>query len=337
MKLLSLVTAVPSFYHTQKEWGDALQYALDRTGGDRRMKLLMASCAASNQIHGRYIATDDLNKIPLMTPQELADYNTTESVALVVKVVKEALQKAGVQASAVDALIISTSSGFLSPGLTSHVALELGIKEGAFFLDVIGMGCPAALATWRVADSLVSTRYQNVVCASVEICSSLFGISKEPGRMVLNSLFGDSASAVVWGPGSGGITCGGFSSVTLPDKLGEVQVVSDSGRLVPFVAPGLKDSVRELVQNYVGQGAEVQKVISHSGGVEVIKCIKELFPNLSDAASDVLRTHGNLSSNAVVFALEKELNASFPVGDKWLVMSFGSGLNITTCSVTNEG
>ena len=51
----------------------------------------------------------------------------------------------------IDAVIISTCTGYLCPGLTSYVTERLGLPTDILALDLVGQGCGAALPNMRTA------------------------------------------------------------------------------------------------------------------------------------------------------------------------------------------
>jgi predicted naringenin-chalcone synthase len=65
---------------------------------------------------------------------------------------KRALKDADCRAEEIDAVLISTCTGYLCPGLTSYVSEQLGLRENIFALDLVGQGCGAALPNLRAAN-----------------------------------------------------------------------------------------------------------------------------------------------------------------------------------------
>jgi predicted naringenin-chalcone synthase len=59
------------------------------------------------------------------------------------------LNHAGCPPEEIDAVIISTCTGYLCPGLTSYVSEKLGLRQNIFALDLVGQGCGAALPNLR--------------------------------------------------------------------------------------------------------------------------------------------------------------------------------------------
>ncbi len=331
MNLQSIATVTPDHYYTQAEWGAAMQRHL-APSDNHEMKMLAASCATASSIRGRWLATDSLDKLAGREPDRLNYNNTLHSIDLGVRAVNAALQKAGVEPGEVDALLVATSTGFLSPGLTSRIARRFQFRDDVIYQDFIGMGCSAALSMWRTAECLLATSCQKVLCVSVEVCSSCFS-TMDASRLLLSGLFGDSASATLWSAYDEGLVCGKFKSVTYPDRWDTIQVEMVYNRFLPVVSPRFLSTVKAVAARYAGI---YSKVISHSGGEMVLKEMEGIFPELAPEVRQILQEYGNLSSNSVVFALEKALQSGPPAGDEeWLLLTFGSGLNVTSCALQN--
>src|SRR5207248_2411170 len=111
-----------------------------------------------------------------------------------------ALKEAGVDAEKIDAVIVSTCTGSVCPGLTTDVSERLGLRPDALALDLVGQGCGAALPNLRTAEALLAAgRCQRVLSVCVEVCSAAFYLDDDPGVLVSACLFGDGAGAAVLG------------------------------------------------------------------------------------------------------------------------------------------
>src|SRR5262249_33145302 len=111
---------------------------------------------------------------------------------------ERALGEADQPATAVDAILISTCTGYLCPGLTSYVSERLGLRPDVLALDLVGQGCGAALPNLRTAEALIASgRAQKVLSICVEICSAAFYLDNDPGVLISGCLFGDGAGAAV--------------------------------------------------------------------------------------------------------------------------------------------
>src|SRR5213075_2477850 len=97
-----------------------------------------------------------------------------------------------------DALIVSTCTGYLCPGLSSNVTQRLGLRSNVLALDLVGQGCGAALPNLRTAEALLeSGRCERVLSICVEVCSAAFFLDNDPGVLISACLFGDGARAAI--------------------------------------------------------------------------------------------------------------------------------------------
>src|SRR5882672_8092750 len=96
-----------------------------------------------------------------------------------------AMEQAEVSARYIDAVIISTCTGYLCPGLTSYVSERLGLPANTICLDLVGQGCGAALPNLRAADALIrSGGARHVLCVCVEVCSAALYLDNDPGVLI---------------------------------------------------------------------------------------------------------------------------------------------------------
>src|SRR5207249_11223846 len=106
-----------------------------------------------------------------------------------------ALTDGALDASAIDAVIVSTCTGYLCPGLTSYVSERLGLRRDVLALDFVGQGCGAALPNLRTAQALLASgRRGCVVSVCVEACSAAFYGDEDPGVLVSACLSGGGAA-----------------------------------------------------------------------------------------------------------------------------------------------
>jgi predicted naringenin-chalcone synthase len=96
----------------------------------------------------------------------------------------------------IDAVLISTCTGYLCPGLTSYVSERLGLRPDVFPLDLVGQGCGAALPNLRAAEAILAAgRAQKVLSICVEVCSAAFYLDDDPGVLISACLCSATARA----------------------------------------------------------------------------------------------------------------------------------------------
>ena len=341
MFLESLATAVPPHRYTQPECLAAFRETPAFAGLSRRSQVLVEK-VMGNGVSG--IATRSLC-LPEIGPgversaQELNESFEQEAPALASAALTQALEKAGLSAGELDALFICTCTGYLCPGVTSHVAEQLGLRETAYLQDLVGLGCGAAIPMLRSAAGFLAAHPgAKVATVAVEVCSAAFFADDDPGVLISLCLFGDGAAAAVWSgsPGEGKWQAGHFTTVHRPEQREKIRFVNAGGKLrnqLDKAVPGLAaEAVAEL---YAKRHAEPDRVLAHSGGRDVIEALEAVLPHGLAETREVLRDHGNMSSPSVLFALDRALATAN--GDRrWWLTAFGAGFAAHACEVWRE-
>src|SRR6186713_27425 len=171
MFLSGIGTATPSTRWTQMQCWDAL-VASDYlpTLSQRSQAILRKVLRGNNGICTRSLAFDRLSEAFDFDPDVLDARFARHAPAVASDAAARALDAAGVSVRDVDAVIISTCTGYLCPGLTSYVTERLGLRSDVLALDLVGQGCGAALPNWRAAEALLlGGQAQHVLSACVEI------------------------------------------------------------------------------------------------------------------------------------------------------------------------
>lgn len=333
MRLASLATAVPERSWSQTDcWtslraSTALQHLKPRS-----QDLLEKVLHGNNGIERRHFATHSLESIFTRSAQDLSETYELHAPALGAQAARAAMERAGV--GDVDALFVCTCTGFLCPGLSSHIAEKLGLSPQTYLMDHTGAGCGAAIPVLRAASNyLAANPGHRAAVVAVEICSAAFYASDDPGVLISLCLFGDGAAAVILdNADTSGPRFSQFSTVHIPEHREKIRFVNREGKLANQLHRSVPEVAAQAVKAlYPAQSAA--RIISHAGGRDVLQAIREQVPGqeLSEAA-EVLRTRGNMSSPSVLHALELALadDATSPL---WLV-SFGAGFSCHGCLVS---
>ena len=194
-----LGTAAPSTRWTQMQCWDAL-VASDYlpTLNPRSQAILRKVLRGNNGICSRHLAFDDLSEAFDFDPDVLDARFAKHAPAVASQAAERALADAGLAPGDIDAVIISTCTGYLCPGLTSYVTERLGLPTDILALDLVGQGCGAALPNMRTAEALLASgRAKRVLSICVEICSAAMYLDDDPGVLISACLFGDGAGAAV--------------------------------------------------------------------------------------------------------------------------------------------
>ena len=342
MFITGLQTAVPERRFTQAECWEALQRVERPELTPRVRAVLQGILTHDNGIDARSLALDSLDEGFDLDPDTLHRRFVKHAPRLASQAGERALRDAGLGAREIDAVVVSTCTGYLCPGLTSYVAENLGLRPDVVALDLVGQGCGAALPNLRAGEALIAAnRSQHVLSICVEVCSAAFYLDSDLGVLVSACLFGDGAAAAVlsrepradarrveWKTGA---------SITDPGKRDVLRFEQRGGMLrniLTLPVPRLAAEHAKRLFDDVALREEIPRDdvsawIMHGGGRRVLEELqRHLALDTRDLhwSREMLRLHGNLSSPFVLFVLRAALDAKAP-GGWWWMSSFGAGFS----------
>jgi predicted naringenin-chalcone synthase len=336
-------TAVPATRYSQRQCWDALR-AAPQFGvlGAPARALLERVLLGEQGVRTRHLALERVQDAFDLDPGVLYRRFLAHAPELAAGAARSALQRAGVMPREVDALLISTCTGYLCPGLTSHVGERLGLRSDTLLLDLVGQGCAAALPNLRAAEALVaSRRCAQVLSVCVEVCSAALYVDDDPGVLISACLFGDGAAAAVLSaaprPGERRVEWIGSVSANDPAERDALRMESRGGllrnilsRRVPELAAARAAEVLALGLTRHGLSRDaVGTWIWHAGGRSVLERLRAatgLEERHTRRSAAILERFGNLSSPFVLFVLDDALAAGDPHG-WWWMSSFGAGFS----------
>jgi alkylresorcinol/alkylpyrone synthase len=344
MFFIGLGTAVPPRCYAQREcWAALENWPQFPQLKPRSRAILKKVLCGDNGIDARHLALEPLDEIFNQTPDALQARFARHAPALATEAAQRALKNAGCQPNEIDAVLISTCTGYLCPGLTSYVSEQLGLRENIFALDLVGQGCGAALPNLRSAESILAAgRAKKVLSVCVEICSAAFFLDDDPGVLISACLFADGAGAAV------------LSNEPPPQnkrrvewKLAASELVTaerdtlrfshKNGMLRNILLPQVPQVAGKIAAKLFSDSLIAAKIkrdqitgwILHTGGRDVILSLREKL-NLTESdvrhSSAVLREFGNISSPTVYFVLQAALKDAVPDG-LWWMSAFGAGFS----------
>ena len=334
-------TAVPPTRYTQHACWEALRASAQFAQlSSRAQAITRKVLTGNNGIATRHLALDPLTDAFTITPDALHARFARAAPALATEAARRALTRSGLAPHEIGALLISTCTGYLCPGLTSYVSESLGLPANTQCLDLVGQGCGAALPNLRTADALIASgNARHVLCVCVEICSAAFYLAEDPGVLISACLFGDGAAAAVVSaeslPNQRRVRWLASETVLKPQHREELRFEQRGGMLFNILKPSVSKlaatTAAEVLDRALATAGKTRADIRawnfHPGGRDVLLALREQL-DLSDAdlkhSAAVLREFGNLSSPSVFFVLDATLKNSTPAGLWWLA-SFGAG------------
>lgn len=342
MFITGLGTAAPLQRYTQTECWNALQKSERLTSLTPRSRAILKKVlTGANGIATRHLAFDDLSEAFDLTPDALHARFIRNAPLLGAQAAERALADAKLNPEDIDAIVASTCTGYLCPGLTSYIGERLGLRKDVMTFDLVGQGCGAALPNLRVAEALLAAgRSERVLSICVEVCSAAFYLDDDIGVLISACLFGDGAGAAVLtnSPNSNRRVewkiSGSLLEATDRDLL---RFEMKNGMLRNILAPtvpGLaaRHASKLFADTIARASVERSRVagwILHPGGRDVLVALRDAL-SLSDHdvrwSEAILREYGNVSSSSVYFVLQHALNDSVPAG-LWWMSSFGAGFS----------
>jgi predicted naringenin-chalcone synthase len=342
--IIGLGTTVPSQRYTQRECWDALEnWPQFPQLKPRSRAILKKVLCGDNGIDARHLALEPLTEIFDQTPDALQARFAKHAPALATQAAKRALKNANCQPREIDAVLISTCTGYLCPGLTSYVSEQLGLRPNVFTLDLVGQGCGAALPNLRAAEAILAAgRAEKVLSICVEICSAAFFLDDDPGVLISACLFADGAGAAVLSnepppKNKCRVEWKFAASELVTAERDTLRFGHKNGMLRNILLPQVPQVAGEIAAKLFSDSLATAKIkreqitgwILHTGGRDVILSLRDKL-NLSEAdvrhSSAVLRECGNISSPTVFFVLERALKDSVPDG-LWWMSAFGAGFS----------
>jgi alkylresorcinol/alkylpyrone synthase len=343
MYLVGIGTATPHARYTKADCLAAFEQSEWMALLDARSHLIARTVLQrENGIEARRLSVDSLAEVFSIDPNTLARRFLAHAPVLAADAGTRALAQAGVAASDIDAVVVSTCTGYVCPGLSGHVAERLGLRADVQAFDLVGQGCAAALPNLQLGRALLATgECANVLSVCVEVSSAAMYLDNDPGVLISACLFGDGAGAAVLSdrprPVSRDIRWIDSTSVLDPAERSALMFEQRDGmlrniltRAVPALAADYAQRVLGTVLQRAGlQPGDIGTWVMHAGGRDVLQALEkrlELQPGDLRYSAAMLREYGNLSSAFVYFVLAAALADDAPPGWWWL-SSFGAGFS----------
>lgn len=319
---------------------------------DRRIRLMFMNSAIGQRHLILPPESPDGGRV-VETQGELLAKHSAYAIELGARALLNCIERAGVSLNDIDYLCCVTTTGFLTPGLSALLCRQLNLRLECGRLDIVGMGCNAGLNGLTAIDAWTRAnpgKLAVMVCA--EICSAAYVIDGTMQTSVVNSLFGDGASAVAMmaAPDSSAPaqalapTVMGFASAVVSDALDAMKYTWDEAQNkfsftlaqdVPYVVGAHAEEVIDRLLRPAGlRRHQIAHWVIHSGGKKVIDAVKI---NLGLTTHDVRHTisvlhdYGNVSSGSFLFSYERLLDeGKVERGDYGVMMTMGPGTTIET-------
>ncbi|NUZ07806.1 type III polyketide synthase [Piscinibacter koreensis] len=351
MYIRGIGTAAPSTRYTKAECLRAFERSAWFARLDTRSHLIARTVLQrDNGIEARRLALDSLDEVFTIDPDTLDRRFLAHAPTLAADAGARALASSGVDVSQIDAIVVSTCTGYLCPGLSGYVIERLGLRPDVQAFDLVGQGCAAALPNLMLGRSLLGAgSAKHVLSVCVEVSSAAMYLDNDPGVLISACLFGDGAGAAVLSSAPPDAEAGrsgrpprriewvDSTSLIEPAQRKALMFEQREGMLrniltreVPALAAEYAQRVlRTVLGRAHVDSSEIAAWIMHAGGRDVLLALEKRFELDHDAfrySAAMLREYGNLSSAFVYFVLDAALADRAP-GGWWWLSSFGAGFS----------
>src|SRR3984885_7508208 len=196
MKIASAASAFPKHYYTQK----FLLEELGRYWGDRlRNPQMLARLHRNVTVEGRYLALPTEKYYDITTWGQANDIWIEVAQELGEQALCRALHNAGLEPSALGALIFTSVTGISSPSIDALLINRMKLPRNIRRVPIFGLGCVAVAAgIARAADYVRAYPGQAAALVSVELCSlTIQRDDLSVANLISSGLFADGSAAVI--------------------------------------------------------------------------------------------------------------------------------------------
>ncbi len=242
-------------------------------------------------------------------------------------------------------LITVSCTGMYAPGLDIELVKELGLNTHVERTCIYFMGCYAAFNALKAADAICRANSDaRVLIVCTELCTLHFQNKPDHDNLVSNALFADGSAAVL-------VSSEPLSDFSLQVDAfhcdlafsGEKEMawhIHDFGfemTLSSYVPTLIKQGIGQLTQTLLQKLklplADISLFAIHPGGRKILEVIEEalgITKEQNQAAYQVLRQYGNMSSATVLFVLQTlwQQARAEKHGAPLLSFAFGPGLTL---------
>ena len=244
----------------------------------------------------------------------------THAVDLLEAVSRQTLDKAGLNVDEIDAIVVASSTGVVTPSLDALLMERLGTRRDVKRLPIFGLGCAGGVIGLSRASALAAaTPGSRVLFLVVELGALTFRPGDHSqGNVVATALFGDGAAGAILSTDGDGPALGAGGEHTWAQSLHVMgwSVEDDSlGVIFSREIPTLvSERFRAALDQFLSKNdlpfESIDSFVCHPGGAKVVAALEEAFGMQTGTLRDcreVLRDYGNMSAATVLFVLERVL------------------------------
>jgi 3-oxoacyl-[acyl-carrier-protein] synthase-3 len=283
----------------------------------------------------KVLTNDDLRASGLDTTDEWIRERTGiverrvggSTASLSVESGRKAIEMAGLDASDIDALVLSTTTPVRAvPATSARVQAQLGLSCGAFDINAACSGFPYAIV---VAHGLIAMGADRILVIGTDTLSTITDWDDRNTAV----LFADGSGAAVLEAVEGrgqllgwDLDADGTAEELLYAELGGT-LYMEGKEVFRRAVRIMVDSAEKSMYHAGVKPDDIALVVPHQANVRIIKAACDRLGIELDRAAIVLDRTGNTSSASIPLALVDALDAGrVKHGDLVLLVGFGAGM-----------
>ena len=244
------------------------------------------------------------------------------AVDLLEEISRELLDRARLRIDEIDAIVVASSTGVVTPSLDALLMERLGTRRDITRLPIFGLGCAGGVIGLSRAAALAKTMPGAcVLFLVVELGALTFRPGDHSqGNVVATAIFGDGAAGAILSTKADGPALGAGGEHTWTQSLDVMgwSVEDDSlGVIFSREIPTLvRERFRAALDQFLSRHGlpfdSIESFVCHPGGAKVVAALEEAFEMQTGTLRDcreVLREYGNMSAATVMFVLDRVLKS----------------------------
>lgn len=343
----------PENHYTQGELIQSLEKRWEGVDDAAHIHALVKKLHTSVAVEGRNLALPIEEHMNLRDFGEANDAYIRVGTDLGAKAITNAVARAGLELTDIDAIFFTTVTGVATPSIDARLVNRLGLRRDIRRTPMFGLGClGGAAGVARTSDYLRGHPDHVAVLLAVELCTLTIQRDFSLANIVSSGLFGDGAAAVVM---VGADHASGAREFTGPTSIRDrvrPRVVATKSAFFPdtervmgwdigptgfkvvlsadvplIVRQHLPTEVDAFLAEHGLERSDIRHWVCHPGGPKVITAIEESLGLGTEALSitrQSLASVGNLSSASVLHVLAKTQERARP-GELGVLMAMGPG------------
>jgi alkylresorcinol/alkylpyrone synthase len=250
--------------------------------------------------------------------RDRTDLYVQNATDLLENVANALLAEAGLTKDAIDAIVVSSTTGIATPSLDALVIERMGLRRDIRRLPIFGLGCAGGvIGLSRAADLANARPGSRVLFLVVELCALTFRKNDlTKSNFVATALFGDGAAGAILSTEGEGPAFGASGEYTWPDSLGIMgwEVEEDglkalfSQSIPTLVANDFTTILHAFLARNDLKLTDIDRFACHPGGAKVLDALEDAFQIERGALTEsrsILRDYGNMSAVTALFVLER--------------------------------